>query len=207
MGVDLSMLGVAIAVACVALFVATEIGKRVYGDTLTNLMRQGDVQGYLDTLQKPLCRLVLPAWNHKYMQLNGLLIADDTQAVDALLADMLKMRQNKVQRRELVNKAFTYYIERKDKDAARTMLEEIKGWGDEAAAQQAQTTFDIYLDGSSAYIEQMEGQLDAAVGMDRGLLELMLSLQYENKGDSERAVEYFERSKAHMLDLADGGKR
>lgn len=204
MQLNLPGLGMAIVVICLFLLVVTEGAKRMYAAKLAKLLEMGRAKQYLSTLDQPMALLVFPAWNRGFMRLNGLLMLDDYAQIDELLPSMLEMRQSAAQRRELVTKAFNYQVERGRKSAAAKLLAEIEGWGDADVARQARTTYDIYLDGSSAYIPEMEARLRSASGVDRGFLELLLSVQYENKGDARRAQEYLKRSEADMATPASG---
>ena len=55
--------------------------------------------------------------------------------------------------------------------------------GDREAARADRRTYDVFLKGSYAYIDEMERALSEAAGMEEALLCQMLSVQYENKGD------------------------
>ena len=64
--------------------------------------------------------------------------------------------------------------------------------------------FDIYIRHGWSYIDEMEARLPGLSGVDRGLLELLLAVQYENKGDSATSERYLKSSGRHMAMPAKG---
>ena len=104
---DIRIIGAVILIAATALLILTEVAKRAYTHELASLLEQGEVRAYLALLEKPFVKLVFPAWNRSFMQLNGYLALDAYGEADSVIERMLSMRQNDRQRRELVGKAFT----------------------------------------------------------------------------------------------------
>ncbi len=67
------------------------------------------------------------------------------------------------------------------------MLERIEASGSEALAKGSRETYDIFLCGSSAYVDEMEGALKGAQQAEELRLCQLLAIQYENRGDKARA--------------------
>lgn len=201
---DIRLLGAVLLVAATALLVLTEVMKRVYTQQLASLLERGDARAYLALLDRPLVKLVFPAWNRRFMQLNGYLALDAYGEADAVIGRMLGMRQSAKQRRELVGKAFNYYLERGNAAASTELLAEIEGWDDVDAVTEARMMHDIYIKKGWGYIDEMERRLEGLHGVDRGFLELLLALQYENKGDAAASERYLRRSERHLCAPAKG---
>lgn len=201
---DIRLLGAVLLVAATALLVLTEVMKRVYTQQLASLLERGDARAYLALLDRPLVKLVFPAWNRRFMQLNGYLALDAYGEADAVIGRMLGMRQSAKQRRELVGKAFNYYLERGNAAASTELLAEIEGWDDADAVTEARMMHDIYIKKGWGYIDEMERRLEGLHGVDRGFLELLLALQYENKGDAAASEHYLKRSERHLCAPAKG---
>lgn len=195
---DIRIIGAVILIAATALLILTEVAKRAYTHELASLLEQGEVRAYLALLEKPLVKLVFPAWNRSFMQLNGYLALDAYGEADSVIERMLSMRQNDRQRRELVGKAFNYYLERGNAEGATRLLAEIETWEDADAVAEARMMHDIYIKKGWGYIEDMERRVEGLHGVDRGFLELLLALQYENKGDAAASERYLKRSEKHM---------
>ena len=194
MPLDMRILGVLISAASVLALAMTEIAKRFYAAKLAALYERGEMGEYLHTLEMPLVRLVFPAWNRAFMRMNALMVEEDRSALDKLIPEMLCMGQSPKQRRELIGRAFNYYVEQGNEVGAKPLLEEIERVEPSEVSKQARMTSKIYLEKSFAYIDAMETRLSEVSGVNRGFTELLLAIQYENKGDARRAEQYFEKS-------------
>lgn len=194
MSLDMRTLGVLILAMSVFVLAMTEIAKRFYAAKLAALYERGEMGEYLHTLEMPLVRLVFPAWNRAFMRMNALMVEEDRSALDKLIPEMLCMGQSPKQRRELIGRAFNYYVEQGNEVGAKPLLEEIERVEPSEVSKQARMTYEIYLEKSFAYIDAMETRLSEASGVNRGFTELLLAIQYENKGDARRAEQYFEKS-------------
>lgn len=194
MSLDMRTLGVLILAASVFVLAMTEIAKRFYAAKLAALYERGEMGEYLHTLEMPLVRLVFPAWNRAFMRMNALMVEEDRSALDKLIPEMLCMGQSPKQRRELIGRAFNYYVEQGNEVGAKPLLEEIERVEPSEVSKQARMTYEIYLEKSFAYIDAMETRLSEVSGVNRGFTELLLAIQYENKGDARRAEQYFEKS-------------
>lgn len=194
MSLDMRTLGVLILAMSVFVLAMTEIAKRFYAAKLAALYERGEMGEYLHTLEMPLVRLVFPAWNRAFMRMNALMVEEDRSALDKLIPEMLCMGQSPKQRRELIGRAFNYYVEQGNKVGAKPLLEEIERVEPSEVSKQARMTYEIYLEKSFAYIDAMETRLSEVSGVNRGFTELLLAIQYENKGDARRAEQYFEKS-------------
>lgn len=194
MSLDMRTLGVLILAMSVFVLAMTEIAKRFYAAKLAALYERGEMGEYLHTLEMPLVRLVFPAWNRAFMRMNALMVEEDRSALDKLIPEMLCMGQSPKQRRELIGRAFNYYVEQGNEVGAKPLLEEIERVEPSEVSKQARMTYEIYLEKSFAYIDAMETRLSEVSGVNRGFTELLLAIQYENKGDARRAEQYFEKS-------------
>lgn len=194
MSLDMRTLGVLILAMSVFVLAMTEIAKRFYAAKLAALYERGEMGEYLHTLEMPLVRLVFPAWNRAFMRMNALMVEEDRSALDKLIPEMLCMGQSPKQRRELIGRAFNYYVEQGNEVGAKPLLEEIERVEPSEVSKQARMTYEIYLEKSFAYIDAMETRLSGVSGVNRGFTELLLAIQYENKGDARRAEQYFEKS-------------
>ncbi|MBD9039308.1 MAG: hypothetical protein EGR35_02965 [Collinsella aerofaciens] len=194
MSLDMRTLGVLILAMSVFVLAMTEIAKRFYAAKLAALYEHGEMGEYLHTLEMPLVRLVFPAWNRAFMRMNALMVEEDRSALDKLIPEMLCMGQSPKQRRELIGRAFNYYVEQGNEVGAKPLLEEIERVEPSEVSKQARMTYEIYLEKSFAYIDAMETRLSEVSGVNRGFTELLLAIQYENKGDARRAEQYFEKS-------------
>ena len=111
---DLQTIGIALVVICVIFFLFTEYEKRATFRKLHNLLARGEYGEYLTMLDSFLVKYLYPKYNRLYMKLNGYMFIEDHEEIGRLFDEMLAMRVTKKQRKDLVLKAFNYYVERSD---------------------------------------------------------------------------------------------
>lgn len=196
---DTQTIGIILVVLCIVMFFYVEIKKRKTIKQLMQLLQRGDYGEYLLLLNSPFVKFAFPKYNCEYMRLNAYLFMDDHEEINRAFSQMLQMKTTKKQRVDLVAKAFNYYIEQEDHKKATELMNEIDTYEDEAMKKECRKIYDIYIKKGYQYIEEMEQQLTNATGMNKGMIEYLLSLQYENKGDQKKSEEYLHRSQKDMM--------
>ena len=117
----------------------------------------------------------------------------DAEQTERTIEQMDKLKMSDEQRLALAVKAFNFYVDVEDKRKAKEALKYIEKHGGKEAAGVNRRTYDIFLKKSSAYISEMEHALEKATPSDEVMLCQLLAVQYENKGDHEKAAAYRER--------------
>ena len=198
---DMKTIGIVVIVVALAFTIYMEVQKRTTFAKLEAYLREGDLENYLKVLDRPLTNVLYPKYNVLFMRLNALLAMDDAEKTAAVIREMGSLKMNDEQRIALAVKAFTFYVEIEDELHAREVLEYLEANGDESMAKANRRTYDIFLKGSHAYIDEMESALSDASGVEEALLCQMLAIQYDNKGDKDRSASYRERAE-RSLDAA-----
>ena len=191
---DMKTVGIVVMVVALAFTIYMEVQKRTTFAKLEAYLREGDLENYLKVLDRPLTNVLYPKYNVLFMRLNALLAMDDAEKTAAVIREMGSLKMNDEQRIALAVKAFTFYVEIEDELHAREVLEYLEANGDESMAKANRRTYDIFLRGSHAYIDEMESALSDASGVEEALLCQMLAIQYDNKGDKDRSASYRERA-------------
>lgn len=195
---DMKTVGIVVMVVALAFTIYMEVQKRTTFAKLEAYLREGDLENYLKVLDRPLANVLYPKYNVLFMRLNALLAMDDAEKTAAVIREMGSLKMNDEQRIALAVKAFTFYVEIEDKLHAREVLEYLEANGDESMAKANRRTYDIFLRGSHAYIDEMESALSDASGVEEALLCQMLAIQYDNKGDKDRSASYRERAERSL---------
>lgn len=190
---DMKTVGIVVMVVALAFTIYMEVQKRTTFAKLEAYLREGDLENYL--------KVLYPKYNVLFMRLNALLAMDDAEKTAAVIREMGSLKMNDKQKLALAAKAFTFYVEIEDELHAREVLEYLEANGDESMAKANRRTYDIFLKGSHAYIDEMESALSDASGVEEALLCQMLAIQYDNKGDKDRSASYRERAE-RSLDAA-----
>lgn len=198
---DMKTVGIVVMVVALAFTIYMEVQKRTTFAKLEAYLREGDLENYLKVLDRPLTNVLYPKYNVLFMRLNALLAMDDAEKTAAVIREMGSLKMNDEQRIALAVKAFTFYVEIEDELHAREVLDYLEANGDESMAKANRRTYDIFLKGSHAYIDEMESALSDASGVEEALLCQMLAIQYDNKGDKDRSASYRERAE-RSLDAA-----
>lgn len=195
---DMKTVGIVVIVVALAFTIYMEVQKRTTFAKLEAYLREGDLENYLKVLDRPLTNVLYPKYNVLFMRLNALLAMDDAEKTAAVIREMGSLKMNDEQRIALAVKAFTFYVEIEDELHAREVLEYLEANGDESMAKANRRTYDIFLKGSHAYIDEMESALSDASGVEEALLCQMLAIQYDNKGDKDRSASYSERAERSL---------
>ena len=195
---DMKTVGIVVMVVALAFTIYMEVQKRTTFAKLEAYLREGDLENYLKVLDRPLINVLYPKYNVLFMRLNALLAMDDAEKTAAVIREMGSLKMNDEQRIALAVKAFTFYVEIEDELHAHEVLEYLEANGDESMAKANRRTYDIFLKGSHAYIDEMESALSDASGVEEALLCQMLAIQYDNKGDKDRSASYRERAERSL---------
>ena len=194
----LTIVVIVVMLVIVGLQIAAELVRRNQFKKLRQEMFSGQFDAFFARVDGALCRRLFTAYNRDYLKLNAYMMQDDADKVTEQFDHMLERRLPKKQRRDLVAKAFNFFVMQRDAARSDKLLAEIKTWHDERLEAGCAQLYAILIEKKSDYLEEMEQSLDAANDEQRGYLEFLIAEQYENRGDAKQAARYRKRSKHHM---------
>ena len=195
---DMKTIGMVMVAVVLVFTVYMEVKKRTTIGKLETYLAKGDFESYIKLVDRPLTRILYPKYNVLFLRLNATMALSDAEQTERTIEQMAKLKMNDEQRLALAVKAFNFYVDVEDKRKAREALKYIEKRGGKEAARVNRRTYDIFLKKSSAYISEMEHALEKATPSDEVMLCQLLAVQYENKGDHERAAAYRERAERVM---------
>lgn len=190
---DMKTIGMIMVAVVLVFTVYMEVKKRTTIGKLETYLAKGDFESYIKLVDRPLTSILYPKYNVLFLRLNATMALSDAEQTERTIEQMAKLKMNDEQRLALAVKAFSFYVDVEDKRKAKEALKYIEKHGGKEAARVNRRTYDIFLKKSSAYISEMEHALEKATPSDEVMLCQLLAVQYENKGDHERAVAYRER--------------
>lgn len=190
---DMKTIGMVMVAVVLVFTVYMEVKKRTTIGKLETYLAKGDFESYIKLVDRPLMSILYPKYNVLFLRLNATMALSDAEQTERTIEQMAKLKMNDEQRLALAVKAFSFYVDVEDKRKAKEALKYIEKHGGKEAARVNRRTYDIFLKKSSAYISEMEHALEKAAPSDEVMLCQLLAVQYENKGDHERAVAYRER--------------
>lgn len=190
---DMKTIGMVMVAVVLVFTVYMEIKKRTTIGKLETYLAKGDFESYIKLVDRPLMSILYPKYNVLFLRLNATMALSDAEQTERTIEQMAKLKMNDEQRLALAVKAFSFYVDVEDKRKAKEALKYIEKHGGKEAARVNRRTYDIFLKKSSAYISEMEHALEKATPSDEVMLCQLLAVQYENKGDHEKAAAYRER--------------
>lgn len=190
---DMKTIGMVMVAAVLVFTVYMEVKKQTTIGKLETYLAKGDFESYLKLVDRPLTSILYPKYNVLFLRLNATMALSDAKQTEQTIEQMAKLKMNDEQRLALAVKAFNFYVDVEDKRKAKEALKYIEKHGGKEAARVNRRTYDIFLKKSSAYIPEMEHALEKATPSDEVMLCQLLAVQYENKGDHEKAAAYRER--------------
>lgn len=202
---DMKTIGMVMVAAVLVFTVYMEVKKRTTIGKLETYLAKGDFESYIKLVDRPLTSILYPKYNVLFLRLNATMALSDAEQTERTIEQMAKLKMNDEQRLALAVKAFSFYVDVEDKRKAKEALKYIEKQGGKEAARVNRRTYDIFLKKSSAYIPEMEHALEKATPSDEVMLCQLLAVQYENKGDHERAAAYRERVE-RVMDATLGKK-
>lgn len=201
---DSRTLWTTVVIICIAVSVFFSVKKRTTFKRLQQLMAAKQWDEFDRLLDAKLTSMLYPRYNRDYLRLNSYLLREDHKRADEMFDLLLGLNLPKMQRVDLVIKAFNYYVGQEDRKKSKELLHEIKGFEGgqaEAVAHECQLMYDTMILKRHNDIPELERMLKEA-GDDKVKscrLEYLLALQYQNKGDEAKYAEYLEKSGQHSM--------
>lgn len=197
---DMKTIGMVMVAVVLVFTVYMEVKKRTTIGKLETYLAKGDFESYLKLVDRPLTSILYPKYNVLFLRLNATMALSDAEQTERTIEQMAALKMNDEQKLALAVKAFNFYVDIEDKRKAKEALKYIEKHGGEDTARVNRRTYDIFLKKSSAYIGEMEKALESAGAMEEVMLCQLIAVQYENRGDHDRAVEYQQRVERVMGD-------
>ena len=144
MSASITPMTIVLLILAVLMIVGPQIVQRMISPQIQSLYSQHKNKELLDYLDKPVVRIAYPKWNVIFMKLNAYLADGDDANATRMLDELLAAHSSNEQRKELVVKAFDFYIGRGRYDDARALLPEISQIVDEPRARRCQETYEAH---------------------------------------------------------------
>lgn len=145
---DSRTLWTAVVIICIAVSVFFSVKKRTTFKRLQQLMAAKQWDEFDRLLDGKLTSMLYPRYNRDYLRLNSYLLREDHKRADEMFDLLLGLNLPKMQRVDLVIKAFNYYVGQEDRKKAKELLHEIKGFEGgqaEAVAHECQLMYDTMI--------------------------------------------------------------
>lgn len=191
---DVKVVGFAILAIAIAGTIFMEVQKRAIFAKIEHYFSEQDYASCLQLLDKTLTQVAYPRYNQLFMRLNCQLGLDNAGEATRIIDEMMGLKMSREQQLALYGKAFAFFVENDDKERAENVLERIEAVGDEGLAKVSRETFEIFVNHSDEFLDQMLEQVDQVGDGERMRLYQLIAVQYENRGDVALADEYYEKA-------------
>lgn len=191
---DVKVVGFAILAIAIAGTIFMEVQKRAIFAKIEHYFSEQDYASCLQLLDKTITQVAYPRYNQLFMRLNCQLGLDNAGEATRIIDEMMGLKMNREQQLALYGKAFAFFVENDDKERAENVLERIEAVGDEGLAKVSRETFEIFVNHSDEFLDQMLEQVDQVGDGERMRLYQLIAVQYENRGDVALADEYYEKA-------------
>ena len=145
---DSRTLWTAVVIICIAVSVFFSIKKRTTFKRLQQLMAAKQWDEFDRLLDGKLTSMLYPRYNRDYLRLNSYLLREDHEHANEMFDLLLGLNLPKMQRVDLVIKAFNYYVGQEDRKKSKELLHEIKGFEGgqaEAVTHECQLMYDTMI--------------------------------------------------------------
>lgn len=188
---DYTTIGYWIVGVATVILLILEFQKRAMFAKIEHYFTEGDYRTCLRLLDNYLIRFLYPKFNRLFMRLNVMLALDDANGVIDVLDSLFSCKMNARQKYVLYGKAFMFYLEIEDEVRAKQTLKLIQALDDEEIYQKSLCMYEIYFEQETRYIPEMLQKIKTAQDGDYLRLCQLLAMQYENKGNKDRAEYYY----------------
>lgn len=192
-----------LTVILLSLYVLRAVLGSYYRNRLAACVQGCDPEAYEAIAQKKLAGLLVPPFNLHYMRLNLYMMLEKEKETDQEFEFLLAMSTGKAMRREVVRKAYYYYVKRRDGKRCRLLLDELLTFAQGEEAKECELLYDIYILKKSSHIRELMEGIEELPPAQRAVNEYLISLQYENQSKTDLAREYEELSRLHIKEAVE----
>lgn len=172
---------------------------------LTEYLMKGEYGEFDRLIEDPWVKRSIPPFNIEYMQLNRYMMDGKKKKAIEIYDQFRTRRLNEQQRKQVALSGFDFFIAEEDKERAGYYRDEINKLSpskeNNTIKEEVNVLYDVVLDKNTDRLQEL---LDKNETMDehlRGVNEYLISTIYTNLGDKEKAREYENLSRKHMVML------
>lgn len=162
-------------------------------NNLIDLLKNQKVDALEQKLDQKLTKIIVPKFMQENLRLNMYLIRYDKRKIEAQFDRLIQMKKNKNQTDEVLQKAFSYYLEQKNKKKCQSVLDQMDT--SSTIYSEAKMMYDILLDHKSDYIDLLIKKAENAQNEAKASYYTLVAIQYENIQDEKKAEEYKKRAR------------
>lgn len=195
-----------LTVILLSLYILRAVLGSYYRNKLVACVQRCDLKAYEAIAGKKIVGLLVPPFNLHYMRLNLYMMLEKEQETEGEFDFLLAMSTGKTMRKEVIRKAYYYFVKRRDGARCRPLLDEFLTFASEEEAKECELLYDIYILKKSNHIKELLVGIEELPLAQQAINEYLISLQYENQSRMDLAREFEERSKLHLQEAVEASK-
>lgn len=192
------LVAIILIVMAIVLSIVMQILKIRKQNKMIADLQAGDFNSFDKTVNSFIVKVLFPRYNLEYLKLNAYILQGKEEEIDLQFDFLLNARKNKAQKEDITMKAFNYYVGMENKEKSHKLIEEIKTFTNERMVQEATIMYDVFVLKKANHIDEIMEMMEGMGDAQKGINEYLLSVQYENIGDKEKAKKYEKLSKKHL---------
>lgn len=179
------------------------IGKVCYKKLEMSLIK--DNQQEFDRIFSSFMRKIsLSSTKVLFLALNYALSKDNNKKMDEIYDKINYIYVSKANKRKIYPVMFQYYLEKENKSKCKNLLTLMENILPEPQIQQMKMIYEINVEKSSNYINDMLKQSENVDGQEKGMLYYLIAKQYGNKKEKVKRKKYLEESFEYLKDTPFG---
>ncbi|NCB33249.1 MAG: hypothetical protein EOM64_05125 [Erysipelotrichia bacterium] len=192
---------IVILVLFAIMFVAIQYFRNTQPSKLSAYLASGDYEAFDHCSNKMPARLFINPFNMLCLQLNSYILRQDRKSVTDLLCRVNIARLKDNQKNYILLRAFNYYVSIEDKENAEIYQRKINQFGSRAMKQSAKWTMDAVVEGGHQYLQEVIDETEKLPDHQKIENEMLISLMYQNMGNTKMAVQYRDSASLRMEKL------
>lgn len=193
-------------------FILPFLLRRLYLKKLFSKLEQKEIEGLNLLLDSTLCKLLFRPFNREFLRLNGYLMNNDFEHIDSQFIFLIhKMQLNPDQSLSVLNKAFNYYLSKRDVKHTNKVLKEMKKRQiSDSEFKKNMMLYEIILEKKTNYIDEISKIIEKIEDSNEksnefmkyrlSVLQYLMGLQYSYLHDTENMNKYFNLALVGLTD-------
>lgn len=137
-------------------------------------------------------------FNYCFLRLNEAIYKNNDKEIALIYKEFDDIHMNNQQAITLYTNLFTYFIETKNESKAKEVYSKIKKIKNVSNIYSIDRLYNIHIDKGYKYLDDTIKELNNADDINKPILESLISIMYENKGDTENAKKYNDLLLSHL---------
>lgn len=140
-------------------------------------------------------KALFPRYTLECIRLQMYLMQNKPSKIDAQYDVVIESAVGKKQKKEILSNAFEHYVFLSQKKKSTELLHQIQEIEDASLLARCQMLYEIFIEKKADYIQQLEEKFDSLSGTEKMVSAYLLSVQYSNIQNHEKAEYYGNMSK------------